>query len=98
VYGRSELYLKDNSVAGWRIDPVSSPIGVKLWPKSSVDPTLDSFTIGSSMDVVLVVQGTPTAFSEEKFEYGASEVYFENHRVIRWNNDASSIPLRAKLP
>jgi DnaJ domain len=98
VYGRSELYFKDDSVIGWRIDRASSPIRVKLWPESSVDPSLDSFTVGSSMDDVLVVQGTPTAFSEDKFEYGGSEVYFQNRRVVRWKSDPASIPLRAKLP
>ena len=98
VYGRSELYFKDNSVIGWRIDPASSPIRVKLWPKSSVDTSLDCFTVGSSKDVVLVVQGTPTAFSENKFEYGGSEVYFRNNRVVRWKNDPASAPLRTRLP
>ncbi len=98
VYGRSELYFKNNAVAGWRIDPVASPIRVKLWPEAPVDPDLDSFTVGSTRDVVLVVQGTPTAFSEDKFEYGASEVYFQNRRVVRWKNDPASIPLRAKTP
>ena len=96
VYGRSELYLKNNNVVGWRIDPVSSPIKVKLWPESSVDTTLKSFTIGSRKDVVLVVQGTPTAFSEGKFEYGSSEVYFQNNRVVGWKNDPASIQLRTK--
>lgn len=96
VYGRSELYFKDNSVVGWRIDPVSSPIRVKLWPESAVDTSLDCFTVGSSKDLVLVVQGTPTAFSADKFEYGGSEVYFQNNRVVRWKSDPTSIPLRAR--
>lgn len=96
VYGRSELYLKDNSVIGWHIDPVASPIRVKLWPSASVDPTLDSFTVGSSRDLVLVVQGTPTAFSEDKFEYGGSVVNFQNWRVVSWKSDPGSIPLRAR--
>ena len=98
VYGQSELYLKDNSVVGWHIDPFTSPIRVKLWPSGSVDPTLTSFTIGSSQDVVLVVQGTPTSFSQDKFEYAGSEVYFQNRRVVRWKSDPATIPLRARLP
>jgi hypothetical protein len=98
VYGRSELDFRDNSVVGWRIDPVTSPIRVKLWPQSPVDTSLGSFTVGSSKDVVLVVQGTPTAFSEDKFEYGGSEVYFHNDRVTEWKNDPASVPLRARLP
>ena len=95
VYGKSELYLKDGAVIGWRIDP-SSPIRVKLWPEAPVDPGLDFFSYGSSKDSVLVVQGTPTAFTENKFEYGGSVVYFQNNRVVSWKNDPASIPLRVR--
>jgi hypothetical protein len=95
VYGSSELYLRDGIVVGWRMDP-RSPIKVKLWPESSVDPSLDHFSIGSSKDVVLVVQGTPTAFTQDEFEYGGSAVYFQNNRVVNWKDDPASIPLRAK--
>jgi hypothetical protein len=98
VYGQSELYLKDNTVVGWKIDPAASPIRVKLWPESSVDPSLDSFTIGSSRDEVLAVQGTPTTFSEDRFAYGRSEVFFQNHRVVRWKSDPASIPLKTRMP
>jgi hypothetical protein len=94
VYGRSELYFKDDRVVGWRIDPFSSPIPVKLWPAASVDPAVDRFTIGSSKDVVLVAQGTPTAFSEDTFEYAGSEVHFQDGRVIGWKSDPYTIPLR----
>jgi hypothetical protein len=98
VYGRSEIYFKDNIVTSWNIDVDSNPIRVKLWPESAVDPSIDSFTYGSSKDVVLTVQGTPTSFSEDKFMYGGSEVSFQNHRVVRWKNDPGSIPLRVRLP
>jgi hypothetical protein len=98
VYGRSELYLKDGSVIGWKIDFVSDPIRVKLWPEHSVDTSQDYFTVDSTKDDVLVVQGTPTAFSNDKFEYGGSEVYFHNNRVVRWKDDLASIPLKVKNP
>jgi hypothetical protein len=45
VYGSSELYLRGGSVIGWKIDP-RSPIKVKLWPASPVDPSLDHFSVG----------------------------------------------------
>jgi hypothetical protein len=96
VYGKSELYLKDGSVVGWRIDSVSSPIRVKLWPHSSVNPDLKSYTIGSSKDEVLVIQGTPTAFTEDTFEYGRSIVYFHDNRVTRWKEDPASVTLWAR--
>ena len=84
VYGKSELYLKDGSVIGWRIDPVASPIRVKLWPSTAVDPSLASYTVGSTKDVVLTVQGTPTAFTDNRFEYGRSVVIFRNNKVVSW--------------
>lgn len=96
VYGTSELVLKDGRVVGWRIDHFSSPIRVKLWPQSPVDPDLDFFTVNSSKDEVLVVQGTPTEFSEDKFKYGDSVVFFRNNRVVNWKNDPGSVPLRAR--
>jgi hypothetical protein len=95
VYGKSELYLKDGAVIGWRIDP-TSPIRVKLWPSSAVDPDLASYTVGSSKDVVLTVQGTPTAFTEDRFEYGRSVVNFRNNRVVSWKEDPDSAPLWAR--
>jgi hypothetical protein len=71
---------------------------VKLWPQASVDPDLEYFSYGSSKDTVLVVQGTPTAFTEDKFEYGGSVVYFKNGRVVSRKNDPASILLRAQQP
>ncbi len=96
VYGKSELYLKDGSIVGWRIDQDSSPIRVKLWPHSSVDPDQKSYTVGSSKDEVLVIQGTPTAFTGDTFEYGRSIVYFQNNRVTRWKEDPASVTLWAR--
>jgi curved DNA-binding protein CbpA len=98
VYGSSELYLKDGAVIGWKIDPVANPIRVKLWPQSPVDTSQQYFTVDSTRDDVLVIQGTPTAFSKEKFVYGGSEVYFQNDRVTHWKNDTASTPLRARMP
>ena len=95
VYGKSELYLKGGAVAGWRIDP-ASPIRVKLWPSTAVDPSLTFYSIGSTKDAVLKVQGTPTAFTEDKFEYGKSVVLFRNNRVVSWKEDPDSIPLWAR--
>jgi hypothetical protein len=93
VYGKSELTLKDGVVVSWRIDRAASPLRVKLWPRAYVDPYLDFFSVGSSKDEVLKVQGTPTAFTENQFEYGGSIVYFSNNHVIRWKSDPSSVTL-----
>jgi curved DNA-binding protein CbpA len=96
VYGKSELYLKDGFVVGWRIDSGASVIRVKLWPQYTINPSPEYFTIGSSRDIVLAVQGTPTTLTEDKFQYGGSEVSFRNNKVESWKSDPASIPLRAR--
>lgn len=93
VYGKSEFYFSDDSLIGWKIDPASAPVRVKLWPDAMVDPSLSSFGVGSTKNDVLVVQGTPTFFSENTFGYGNSEVHFQNNRVASWKSDPSW-PLR----
>ena len=95
TYARTEFYFSDDKLAGWKIDPASVPARVKLWPQSAVDPSLQSFTLGSTKDQVLAIQGTPTVFSEDTFGYGGSEVYFQNDQVIGWKDDRASVPLRA---
>ena len=92
VYGKSEFYFRDDQLTGWKIDP-ASPVRVKLWPDASVDPDLDSFGVGSTKNEVIVVEGTPTFFSENTFGYRGSEVYFKNNRVVGWKNNPSQ-PLR----
>jgi hypothetical protein len=95
TYKGSEVDFKDGKVAGWKIDPVTSVLRVKLWPDAPVDTSQHVFSVGSTKNDVLVIQGTPTSFSEDKFAYGGSEVYFENNRVVSWKNDPGSVPLRA---
>jgi hypothetical protein len=95
VYPGAELYMKNGTVVGWKVDPGASSLRVKLWPDAPVDPDLDAFTVGSSKNEVLVVQGTPTSFSEITFGYGRSEVYFQHNRVVSWKEDPTSIRLHA---
>jgi DnaJ domain len=94
VYGSSVLDFTEGKLSGWKIDSASSPVRVKLWPISRVDPDLEFFTVGSSKNAVLVVQGTPTSLSQDQFGYGGSVVYFQNNRVVSWKNDLSTVPLR----
>ncbi|MDE0040462.1 MAG: hypothetical protein OXT74_00350, partial [Candidatus Poribacteria bacterium] len=54
------------------------------------------FTVGSTKDEVLAVQGTPKSFSDWEFDYGSSSVYFSNGRVTRWYNSPFA-PLKARL-
>lgn len=94
-YNSSELYFKDGKMIGWKIDPATSSLRVKLWPDAPVDSSLRFFSIGSTKNDVLAVQGTPTTLAQDRFGYRGSEVYFENNRVVSWKNDPESVPLRA---
>jgi DnaJ domain len=61
------------------------------------DPGVPYFTIGSTRSDVVKVQGTPTRIAGNTFEYGLSQVYFQNGRVQSWHADPSS-PLKARMP
>ncbi len=54
------------------------------------------FTVGSSKNEVLSVQGTPTKFTDTTFSYGSSDVIFIDGRVVSWTQ-YSMDPLKAKL-
>lgn len=94
VYGLSKVFLKDGRVISWEVSPLN-PLNVRLAPTI---PTTSRgyFTVGSSRDEVLAVQGTPTEFSETVFSYGLSKVFFRSGRVVSW--DVSPLnPLKARL-
>jgi hypothetical protein len=61
------------------------------------DPQVPYFTVGSSKDDVLRIQGTPSRIAGNIFRYGLSEVYFKNGRVESWYTDPRS-PLKARVP
>jgi curved DNA-binding protein CbpA len=96
-YGASEVYLSDGKVVSWKNWKELNPLRVKLVPKYPTSTTLGYFTVGSTKDEVLAVQGTPTAFSDDTFEYGASEVYFKDDKVVNWKEWRELNPLRVKL-
>lgn len=102
LYGSSKVSLKDGRVASWQ-NTTANPLKVRLLPKQK---TINKgyFTLESTKDEVLAVQGTPDSFfgdsdSESQFYYGSSDsffamsiVYFEEDRVVGWSR--RSIQLR----
>ena len=94
-YGGSRLYFQEGRVIGWDIWP-GSPLKVQLLPLVPTNPVPASFTIGSTKDEVLAVQGTPTRMTERLWEYGASRVFFTDNRVTRWEVWPGS-PLHTRL-
>jgi hypothetical protein len=94
-YGGSRLYFTADRVTGWELWP-ASPLKLQLLPATTIDPVPAFFTIGSTKDEVLAVQGTPTRVTERLWEYGVSRVMFTDNRVTRWETWPGS-PLKARL-
>jgi len=94
VYNDSEVDFRNGRVVGWAINAKMSPIRVKLWPERALVPGVTQFALGSSKNDVIALQGTPTLFSDNKFGYGDSMVFFQNNRVIGWKEDPNSVQLR----
>jgi DnaJ domain len=94
-YRGSRVYFRNDRVTHWETWP-RSPLKVELRPSVPVDTSRNYFTVGSTKDEVLAIQGTPTAFTDRVWEYGLSRVYFRNGRVTRWEMWPRS-PLKAQL-
>ena len=88
-YGASVVYLKNGMVSGWS-DQLPR-LHVRTW--TTIDSAIDTFTVGSTMQDVVRAQGLPTTFTSDTYSYGSSTVYFDNDRVIGWNE--SDVPLRS---
>jgi DnaJ domain len=93
-YGGSRVYFRDGRVSKWDMWP-RSLLKVKLLPTAPLEAMPAYFTVGSTKDEVVVVQGTPTRFSDRVWEYGHSRIYFEADRVARWEEWRGS-PLKAR--
>lgn len=90
-YGLSKVNFENGKVISW---DVSYPkLNVRLITKSST--TANYFTVGSTKDEVIKIQGTPDRFTEDSFQYGLSKVNFKNGVVVNW--DVSYPKLKVKM-
>ena len=82
----AEVNFQDGRVVSWDDKNLDrNSLRVKMLPSRKIDAK-DYFTVGSSKDDVLAVQGTPSNFSERTFRYGSSVVNFESDRVVSWSD------------
>jgi hypothetical protein len=65
---------------------------------AAANATSGFFTVGSTKDEVLGVQGTPSSFSYTYWVYGRPSVRFQNDRVTSWNSSPFNPPAGAKAP
>jgi len=98
-YGLSSVEFRGGAVLGWNASPLN-PLQARLLPVAPADSASAKsrgfFTVGSTKDEVLGVQGTPSRFSDTHWSYGLSSVHFQNGVVTTWK--ASQLnPLRVAL-
>ncbi len=91
-YGFSYVDFEKGKVVNWYNSNLD-PLRLRMLPKKDPDEQKDFFTLGSSKDEVLAVQGTPTQMSDNRWSYGFSYVDFEKGKVARWYSSDEN-PLR----
>ena len=94
-YGLSWVQFQNGRVTTW-YSSLSAPLNAELVPSEPVVFSPSYFTVGSTKDEVLAVQGSPRRFTDTKWEYGLSWVRFQNGRVTTWYASLSA-PLKAEL-
>ncbi|HLC41664.1 MAG TPA: J domain-containing protein [Methylomirabilota bacterium] len=81
-YGTSDVFFQHGRVVSWRN---SFPrLKVQMLPANPT--TASRFTLGSTRDEVLAIQGAPDRFTSDSFHYGTSDVFFQHGRVVGWRN------------
>ncbi len=80
-YGFAELDFKDGRVAEY--DNYFGNLKIRLLPSIATDhkPSADYFTIGSTPDDVLAVQGTPTSVHGNRWSFNFAVVVFRDGKV-----------------
>ena len=95
LYGLSTVTFENDKVVGWNVNPLN-PLRVRLAPHSHPAGDMSYFTLGSSMDEVIAIEGTPTAIWGNTMEYGSSSIRFDGDKVTGWNMVPAN-PLKIKL-
>lgn len=95
-YEFSSVYFEDEKVSGY--SNISHNLSVKLLPgtKTSTKHTHSYFTIGSSKDEVLAIQGTPSSIIGTTWDYEFSSVYFDGDKVSGYSNISQNLKIRAE--
>ena len=105
-YGRSEVSFSQDGrspgydkVVRWKSSP-ENPLKARIIPNGPVDPVPEYFTVGSTGDEVLAVQGQPDSVhpyaGTDSWTYGPSSVSFKDGRVVRWKSYPYHAPLKAR--
>jgi hypothetical protein len=92
-YGKSRIYFGRGLVTQWDShpdNPLRADLGGKPNPRAPA-----TFAQGSTRAQVRAVQGPPSREMDSVWEYGTSRVYFNDDRVVRWEESPLS-PLKVR--
>ena len=82
TYGMSMVMFRDGKVANW--NNVDVKLKARYLTATNLIPK-DYFTVGSTRDDVLAIEGEPTTFNDNYLTYGMSMVMFQDGKVANWN-------------
>lgn len=101
--GGTVCFTPDGLVKQWAIfEGRGTPLKILLVPDPQVT-SADYFTLGSTKDDVVRIQGTPTVYRPyrrgHEWHYGQSIVKFgDSERVVRWENVDGNLKARIYVP
>ena len=83
-YRGSIVEFHNGLVSTWENKSYGDKLRVRMEPSSPVESNMTYFTVGSTKDVVLAVQGTPDEFTDTRWSYGGNVIRFHNGQVVSW--------------
>ncbi|GGJ59384.1 hypothetical protein GCM10008938_51920 [Deinococcus roseus] len=89
-YESSTVEFTDGRVSGWG----NYSHNLKVVLESTRPGTAKSFTLGDSMNTVLLAMGTPDSYSPDVWQYESSTVEFTDGQVSSWGNYSHNLKIR----
>ncbi len=89
-YGKSSVLFADDQVVGWNSSEFY-PLKISMLLDSIWVIPDNYFGIGSFVQEVIALQGTPDAINEDRWSYGDAVVTFDADTVVSWQNDDQEI-------
>lgn len=93
MYGLSEVHFREGRLV--RYNNFDGSLRVLVEPERNPDEEAPAyFSLGSTRNDVLLVQGTPTRVEANKWQYGLGEIHFKNGRVEGYRNYFGNLRVR----
>jgi len=95
-YDASQITFSKGRVIGYSNN--SGNLHVKLLPKTDATHIREKgyFTIGSTKDEVIALQGTPSVIIGNIWTYGLSKITFYNEKVVSYSNVSKNLKVKTE--